>query len=138
MKIWTNIFTEETKFNPMELTVFESHPTEADACSALADHVVSMIENRCSVANAAWNDANHEDFREGVMKNVTTLTYDWVKEYFCDRVEQPMRMPCELRNAVRDFIFKEIDALGCYYMCVPDGDEEEYHFRYYDNVLEVV
>ena len=136
MKIWTNIFTEETKFTPMELTVLESHPTEADACSALANHVVKMIEKRCSVARAIWNDANHDEFRDEITKNVI-LSRDWLNGYFNDR-EQPMRMPCGLLNAVRDFVFHEIDALGCYYICVTDGDEEEYHFRYYPNDLEVL
>ena len=138
MKIWTNIFTEETKFDPMELTVFESHPTEADACSALANHVVRMVENRCRVARAMWNDANHEEFRGVIAKDVEHfLSRDWLNRYFNNR-EQHMRMPCGLRNAVRDFVFHEIDALGCYYICVTDGDEEEYHFRYYPNDLEVI
>ena len=138
MKIWTNVFTEETKFTPMELSVLESFPTKSDACSALADTVVDMIENRCGIAYAAWNDANHEEFRDEVVRNLETISYDWVKQYFCYRVKEPLRMPCELRKAVRDFVFKEIDAIGCYYMCVTDGDENEYHFGHYENVLRVL
>lgn len=138
MKIWTNVFTEETKFTPMELSVLESFLTKSDACSALADTVVDMIENRCGIAYAAWNDANHEGFRDEVVRNLKTISYDWVEQYFCYRVKEPLRMPFELRKAVRDFVFKEIGAIGCYYMCVTDGDENEYHFRHYENVLRVL
>lgn len=142
MKIWTTVLTRDKKYSQVETSVIGSYPCVCLAKNKLASHIAARAEESSEFSFALWNDENHSDLKDCILGNENLLKVVdavWITSYFDRCNEQPLKMPSELKAAVKKYVLGELTSSGCYYIYIsPNGEDESYHFDIEQNELETV
>jgi len=132
MTIYSVVRTEETWSRPCETFIDCSFKTLHEANAELVKKVIRSVETRSDMAYALYNDENHPEIRAFLIQ---ICGKDEANALFI-REDEKKRMPHAVLTAVTEYVKKEIEGTGCYYMCVENGDQEEFHFDIIKNKLE--